>query len=379
MLACFLFLFTFVQAGGEFAFGQQPTRDLILINQEEVVSVSSQTEIPFFDKIFGKKSKKDEALDTTKVFTPPQKVYIGGIPLGFTISAKGVVVVGVSSVETIQGNMETCDIGDIKEGDILLSLESKQVIGAKSISEFFNKEYKGGEVKVKILRGDTEFETKIHPAKDSLTGEYKLGLWIRDNSAGVGTLTYVKKDGSFGALGHAVCDLDTGVVLPVDTGNIYRCNVIDVEKSKAGKPGELRGLFLKNSVAIGEISDNTNQGVFGVDMDKKIIKSLGDEVEVASSNEIKMGDAYIRTTISGNTPIDVEIEIIKTSYINHHKQNSFVIRIKDKNLLEKTGGIVQGMSGSPIIQNGKLIGAVTHVFVNDATKGFAIDINEMIK
>ena len=360
-----------------FAASNKPTQDLIIINQEDVIEVSSNLDLPLLDRIFNKKDKTDNIKnDTTTVAS--QRVFVGGVPLGFTIHTQGVVIVGVGEVETNIGKVNTVVNGGIEPGDILISLNDTEVNSAEDISRFLRTYSSGSVLNAKIKRGGSVICFEIVPVIDYLTNEYKLGLWIRDNSAGVGTLTYVKSDGNFGALGHAVCDIDTGVIMPIEEGNVYKCNVVGVEKSKAGKPGELRGLFLKNGTPIGELRSNSKSGVYGTISDKKIIGSLGGEVAVADSSEVKMGPAILRTTIDGASPADYNIEIVKTSYINHNNQNSFVIKITDEKLLNATGGIVQGMSGSPILQNGKLIGAVTHVFVNDATRGFAIHIGEMI-
>lgn len=357
---------------------QKPTQGLISYGDEAVVAVSTNSApqiLPFLKRLFGKNTTKPQTEQSLK----PQKfVYVGGKPLGFTINSKGVVVVGVCEVETQNGKVCTITEGEILPGDVLVALNDTEIVGAKSIAEFLRNTYTGGGAKAKLLRDEKFVFATIYPAKDELTNEYKLGLWIRDNSAGVGTLTYVEEDGSFGALGHAVCDLDTGSAIPVSKGNVYRCNVIGVEKSKAGKPGELRGLFIKNSSQLGSIDKNTTNGVFGKIENKDFVSSLGQKVAVAQKGELKMGKATLITTISGTTPKEYDIEIIKTSYTNQSKQHCFVVRISDPILLENTGGIVQGMSGSPILQEGKLVGAITHVFVNDASKGFALHIDQML-
>lgn len=357
----------------------KPTQDLIIIDKEDVVQVSNSVDFPLFDRIFGKKENNEGKSINDVSKSEDMRVIVGGIPLGFTIYTHGVIVVGISEVETNVGKVNTIVNGDVEPGDVLLTLNNVEVNSADDISNYLRTYTGEGQIVAKIKRGEIFKNIDIAPAIDSLTGEYKLGLWIRDNSAGVGTLTYVKTNGRFGALGHSVCDIDTGVIMPIEKGNVYKCNVVGVEKSKAGKPGELRGLFLKNGTPIGTLKSNTNVGVYGKIEDKKTINALGGEVEVANANEVKMGAAVLRTTIDGSKATDYNIEIVKTSYINHSGQNSFVIKITDDRLLNATGGIVQGMSGSPILQNGKLIGAVTHVFVNDASRGFAIHIGEMIK
>ena len=208
---------------------------------------------------------------------------------------------------------------------------------------------------------------------------YRLGLWIRDNAAGVGTLTYVRQDNfRFGALGHPVCDIDTGKIMPVSGGNIYKCSIVGFNKGVRGNPGELRGLFLKSGVSVGELDNNNNFGVYGK-INEEYVKAMGVEpMMVGFRDSVKTGKAKILSTIDGGKPEEYEIEIIKLNYQSESDKKSMVLRITDERLLNSTGGIVQGMSGSPIIQNGKLVGAVTHVFVSDPTKGFGVYIDWMI-
>ena len=214
---------------------------------------------------------------------------------------------------------------------------------------------------------------------DEISKKYKLGLWIRDNAAGVGTLTFIRKDNMrFGALGHPVCDIDTGACLPVKSGNIFKCNIVGYRKGEKGKAGELKGLFLRNGSILGALDENNGYGVYGNFGNEALEAYKNELVEVASRNEVKSGKAKIRCTIDGTVPKDYDIEIVKTYFQDSKSNKSMFIRVTDKELLSKTGGIVQGMSGSPIIQNGKLVGAVTHVFVSDPTKGYGIYADWMI-
>ena len=234
-------------------------------------------------------------------------------------------------------------------------------------------------VNLTILRKNEEAKASLKPMFDSVTGKYKLGLWIRDDAAGVGTLTYVRKDNlRFGALGHPVCDIDTGSMMPVSSGSIFKCNVVGYKKGTKGNPGELKGLFLRNGSIFGSLDKNIKCGVYGTFNQERLDFVSEREVEVADRHEIKSGKATIRCTIDGYEPQDYEIEIVKTYFQSGNDTKSMFIRVTDKNLLERTGGIVQGMSGSPIIQNGKLVGAVTHVFVSDPTKGYGIFADLMI-
>lgn len=297
-------------------------------------------------------------------------VYLGGQPLGFTFRCDGVLVVAISNDNT----------ENLIEGDIIKKIEDFSVDNVDTISEILNEKVDSTKsLKLTILRKNEEVSGAIKPIFDSAQNKYKLGLWIRDDGAGVGTLTYVRADNlRFGALGHAVCDIDTGSMMTVSSGNIYKCNIVGVRKGGKGKAGELKGLFLRNGSVFGSLDKNDNSGVFGCYESEKIDYLNSDIVEVASKNEVKSGKAIIRCTIDGYTPEEYEIEIVKTYFNTNNGTKSMFIRVTDKNLLEKTGGIVQGMSGSPIIQNGKLVGAVTHVFVSDPTKGYGIFAENMI-
>lgn len=312
--------------------------------------------------LFHKKEK-------TPVLDEKISVYLGGYPLGFTFQCNGVLVVAISN-----DNIE-----NLQTGDIITKIESYDVADESSISEILNEKLKTeNQLNLTILRKSEEQIAKIKPQLDAVSGKYKLGLWIRDDAAGVGTLTYVRKDNlRFGALGHAVCDIDTGSVMPVSKGNIFKCNIIGYKKGERNNPGELKGLFLRNGSIFGTLDKNLNSGVFGTFNEERLDYVNSREVEVADRTEIKSGKATIFCTIDGYTPQEYEIEIVKTYFQNNNTKSMF-IRVTDKNLLEKTGGIVQGMSGSPIIQNGKLVGAVTHVFVSDPTKGYGIFADQMI-
>ncbi len=297
-------------------------------------------------------------------------VYVGGYPLGFTLSCSGAVVVAVSN-ETAK---------DIKEGDIITKIEGEIVNGSEKILAIINKpENIGKELTITFVRNETELNTKITPEFDSLRNIYKLGIWVRDNAAGVGTITYIREDNlRFGALGHPVCDIDTGVLMPVENGNIYKCNIVGVKPGQKGDPGELKGLFLRNGSLLGHLEKNNKFGVYGT-FNKTALESYGQElVEVAKSSEVKSGKAVVRCTLEGTVPKDYEIEIVKTYFQTEKNNKSMFIRVTDKELIEKTGGIVQGMSGSPILQNGKLIGAITHVFVSDPTKGYGVYADYMV-
>lgn len=308
--------------------------------------------------------------DKTPVLNEKIMVYLGGQPLGFTFQCNGVLVVAISNDST----------KNLCEGDVIKKVGEFGVSSVENISEILNNKINAADwVELTIDRKNEELKASIKPIYDEKTGKYKLGLWIRDDAAGVGTLTYVRKDNlRFGALGHPVCDIDTGTMMPVLDGKIYKCNIVGYKRGEKNNPGELRGLFLRNGSVFGDLNKNSKSGVFGTFSENKLDYLNGDLVEVADRHEIKSGKATIRCAIDGYTPQDYEIEIVKTYFQTTKDTKSMFIRVTDKTLLEKTGGIVQGMSGSPIIQNGKLVGAVTHVFVSDPSKGYGIFADLMI-
>lgn len=330
-------------------------------------SKTAQAALPSFQKIIKSLLKKEEK-------KPPEKdkifVYLGGYPLGFTINCSGVLVVAISNDSA----------ENLKEGDIITHIEGTGVSSSAQISKLLNSDgFKQGKVSLSITRDGKSETGSIVPQIDSVTGKKKLGIWIRDNSAGVGTMTYIRKDNfRFGALGHPVCDIDTGSIMPAANGNIFKCNIVGYKRGEKGSPGELRGLFLRNGSILGSLDKNNEFGVYGNFYEKHLDKYDDNLVEVADKSEVKSGKAQIRCAIDGCDPVYYDIEIVKTYFQSSKSNKSMFIRVTDKRLLETTGGIIQGMSGSPIIQNGKLVGAVTHVFVSDPTKGYGVYADWMI-
>ena len=307
------------------------------------------------------------------------EVYVGGIPLGFALACDGAVVVSTGDVLTANGPINPSLNAKIIPGDIIYKINNQKIDSAQTISNIINSnEIAGKQVDLVIIRNGAKINSKITPALDISSNSFKLGLWIRDDAAGVGTLSYIRTDNlRFGALGHPVCDIDTNSILPISSGEIYACDIVGVNRGKRGTPGELRGIFLRNGINLGVLDNNTNFGVFGqIDENNFNLENLT-KMQIASPSEVSLGPAIIRSTILGQSPKDYSIEIIKTNAGNREAKN-MVIRITDKTLLDATGGIVQGMSGSPIIQNNKLIGVVTHVFVSDPTKGFGSFVTNMI-
>lgn len=296
-------------------------------------------------------------------------VYLGGMPAGFSLYSKGAFVVGVSNVLTDDGMCSPSEISDIRKGDVILSIDGIEVNTSKDIENaILNKD----KVIMILVRNGEKIIKEVCPIED-VNGKSRLGVFIKDKINGIGTITYIK-DGKFASLGHPVLD-DCGNLFSFREGEIFSCMISGVIKGERGVPGELRGIFLR-TMPYGFINKNLENGVYGVINDKNPYDySLLKKIEIGVA---KMGFAKIYTTVEGETPSAYDISIIKVDPINRGTKN-FVIRIDDEILLSKTGGIVQGMSGSPIVQDGKLVGAVTHVFVNDPTRGYGIDIRNMFE
>ncbi|MBO7527501.1 MAG: SpoIVB peptidase [Clostridia bacterium] len=299
-----------------------------------------------------------------------QKVYLGGIPLGFAINSKGLIVIGQKK--------ENGKRNPFKSGDIITKIDDNVIEKPSDAIEYLSNLEVNTPITITVLRGGEEKYIVVIPNIDEESGEKKLGLWVRDDAQGIGTLTFVTKDGKFGALGHAICDYETGAEIPVKDGGIYICNIVGINKAQKGKAGELRCLFSLSKTPYGEVDINTKSGVFGSTENKDGLVDKNLSAEIGSRMIVKLGKAKLVSSVSGIRQ-EYDIEIIKTKYQPSQSDKSFVFRVIDKNLISLTGGIVQGMSGSPIIQNGKLIGAVTHVFINDATKGYGIYVDWMMQ
>lgn len=299
-----------------------------------------------------------------------RQIYLGGIPLGFSINTKGLIVVGENKVGSRN------ERNPFKTGDIITHINGSEVEEAEDIRQALSL-VDGGVAKINIVRDGERREIVAIPQFDDSCGEYKLGLWVRDDAQGIGTLTFVTKDGEFGALGHSISDYETGVEIPVKEGGIYLCNLVGINKAEKHKAGELRCLFSQTKNPIGNVLNNTQSGVFGVtdNIDSIVDKNIS--AKIGNRMLVKLGKAKIISAVSGVRE-EYDIEIIKAKYQPTASDKSFVFRVIDKRLISLTGGIVQGMSGSPIIQNDKIIGAVTHVFLNDATKGYGIYIDWMM-
>lgn len=303
---------------------------------------------------------------------PEQYVVPSGEAIGVRLYTDGVLVIATGCVKDENGvTYEPAKMSGIEVGDRIVRINGEKIISTEDFTEKINT--CKGQAVLDVVREDKNFQTRIFGTYSKADKAYKLGLWVRDSTAGIGTLTfYNPSNGSFGALGHGICDSDTGNVLVVRRGSINRCRIIDAVKGEKGSPGELIGSFCPE--VLGEIDSNCSVGIFG--SSKRV--SEAEAVKVATRYQIKKGKAQVMCDVDGNGVKTYEIEITKPSMVTSESNKDFVIKVTDKDLLVKTGGIVQGMSGSPILQNGKLVGAVTHVLVNDPTKGYGIFIENML-
>jgi stage IV sporulation protein B len=312
---------------------------------------------------------------------PDLKLIPSGEAIGVKIEAKGVLVVGMSSVNSENGKKYSpaADVG-IEIGDAILEIDGNKVEKERDIIQYLNtRKDKQKTAKVLIKRAENEIKLEVEPVLCQEDGMYKIGLWVRDSIAGVGTMTfYDPKSKAFGALGHGITDIDSGVLVDISKGNILKSTVASVQKARKTMPGEIVGLFYDGDDPYGNIDKNTQYGIYG-----KLNKYKQDTkikpLSVGLSHQIKEGPAKILTTIEDNKIEEYDIEIQKINRQSNANSKSMLIKITDPRLLEKTGGIVQGMSGSPIIQDGRLIGAVTHVLINDPSKGYGIFIEWMLK
>lgn len=301
-------------------------------------------------------------------------VAVLGNPFGMKIYTNGVLVIDISSVPTQTGNKNPAEAAGIKIGDYITAVDGKTVYTNEDLAEII-KNSQGLEMTIDLVRDNKKKQVKLCAEKSKETGEYHIGVWVRDSSAGIGTLTFYSPINDIVCgLGHGICDEDTGDILSLNSGELVSAEILSVEKGSKGSPGELEGRFTYDTLA--DIDLNCEIGVFGTLKDKINVSNL---TEVALKQEVKDGYAQILCTIKGKEPKLYSCEIEKRSSAFHSTTQNLTVTITDDELIEATGGIVQGMSGSPILQNGKLIGAVTHVLVDDPIKGYGIFAENMLE
>ena len=306
------------------------------------------------------------------------KLYPGGTSVGIKLSTEGVLVVGFSDIETRAGTESSpAKVAGLQLGDVLLKVNGKDIEGAKDLGSLI-KESDTNVVNVEFMRQGCKFNKDIELVKEGET--YKLGLWVRDSTAGIGTLTfYHEGTDTFGALGHPITDGDTNTTFMIKDGDLLSASILSVRKGEKGIPGELRGLFVNEKSSIGTIESNSSSGIFGKTNKPLVNPNFSEPMSVGFRNEVVEGPATIITTVDEEGPKEYDIEIVKLLQQDKCGPKSMIIRVTDEELLSKTGGIVQGMSGSPIIQNNKIVGAVTHVLINKPDIGYGIYIEWMLE
>ena len=310
-------------------------------------------------------------LTLASVLTVPayaRELIVGGQAVGIQISARGAVVAGLSEVETGSGKASPARDAGVRKGDIIIKIQGQEVSKASQVIETVNS-LSGAPVSITVLRSGRELNFSIEPAQSG-ENQWMLGIWLRDGVSGIGTLTFCDPEtGIYGALGHSVNDGDSDIPVPVGDGNITDAQIVSITPGLSGQPGELNGCADFGRV-IGSIEENADTGIYGhtyVSIDGRYMET----------GELSAGPASVMSTISGRETGEYSIEINRVC--RDSTGVHAMINVTDPELLSRTGGIVQGMSGSPIIQNGCIVGAVTHVFVSDPTRGYAVSINDMLR
>lgn len=343
-----------------------------LISYDETVEVSQNGSYQIRCKWLGVLPLK-----TIKVHTvEKQEVLVSGSPVGIYMETKGVLVIDSGEITDREGIRRTPAEHIIQSGDYICEIDGKVLTGKRQLMQLV-RENQGEPMELQVIRHQETIKLEMTPVETE-DGSYKLGIWVRDNIQGIGTLTYVEPNGTFGALGHGISDADTGERLEISDGDLYRADILSIRKGTAGTPGELRGVInYREENRIGTIYGNSQYGIRGQLEPGKYSESMK-KIPTGLKQEIQTGKAEIRCDI-GDGIREYQCEILEIDSNARDTNKCFVLRITDDDLLSRTGGIVQGMSGSPVLQNGKLIGAITHVFVNDPTKGYGIFIENMME
>lgn len=309
---------------------------------------------------------------------PRMKLAPSGHTMGIKMMTDGVIVVGMNDI-TVDGKKSNpaYDAG-IRTKDIILEADGKKLENLEELTQVLEKS-NGNAVELTVKRKEAVYTTNVFPQKPDGEAQYRMGVWVRDSAAGIGTITFVDtQSGLFGGLGHGITDTDTGEIMHLGEGVVQKTTIVDVKRGARGEPGELCGMF-ENDEKMGTLLDNQSTGVYGT-MEDSVRKSYaGQEMDIALKEEIKAGPAKVLCTVEGSEPKQYDIEIVKVNEKDSSGNKNMMICVTDPELLKITGGIVQGMSGSPIIQEGRLVGAVTHVLVNDPTRGYGIFIENMLK
>ena len=351
--------------------------NLPFVSFGDTITASGEGSYQLPCRLFGKIAFKNIKVKPTEADT----ILVSGSTVGIYMETDGVLVIDTGEILSKNGQMQDPAKNILKPGDYIVALNEQKISCKQDLINDLET-IDGKPVTVSVRRNNSTIPVSLSPAQDA-SGKYKLGIWVRDDTQGIGTLTYVTKDGNFGALGHGISDIDTGNLLSIKGGNLYCAQILGVQKGEKGSPGELSGLIrYRDDNIIGKIGENTGNGIYGsfyknsgTNSSEKI--SLR-EIKIGYKQELKTGPASILCNV-GDGVKEYAAEITRID-MNHEDTNkSFVIRVTDPELLDATGGIVQGMSGSPVLQNGKAVGAVTHVFVQDATSGYGIFLENMLE
>ena len=302
---------------------------------------------------------------TVSAADKPKKVILGGIPFGLTMYTGGVMVVNIDESYDSPAKQS-----GLKENDVITHANGTEITSNEQLRSLIETS-EGSDIELSVLRDKSPISLSVTPQRDE-RGDYTAGMWVRDSTAGLGTVTYFdEEDHTFGALGHGICDRDTGMLLPLGSGKIVKAQITSISKAKKGVAGGLNG-YMTDEI-IGDMTVNSDFGVYG----SYTAEPQGRTLECADNSDIHTGEAVIYSTIGDTEPQEYTVNI-ESLNLNANSGQNMVIRVTDEKLLNTTGGIVQGMSGSPIVQDGKLIGAVTHVFVNTPEKGYGISIGNML-
>ncbi|MGL5436087.1 MAG: SpoIVB peptidase [Lachnospiraceae bacterium] len=369
--------------------------DVTLMSDSEEVAIGNQSNIPSQEihlqldepfslyaknegtyklglKLFGTIQLKEIEIDVsdTRYAIPC------GAPVGIYLKSEGVMVVGTGTITMTDGEEAEPAYGVLQSGDYIEAINGQPLQSKETLISSLN-QIGSNEALLRVRRNGESIEVRMN-AVQAEDGSYKLGAWVRDDTQGIGTLTYLDANGQFGALGHGISDSDTGKLVEIEQGSLYETEILGIEKGSAGNPGVMAGvIYYGPGSHLGNIQKNTDMGIFGT-MDQQAVKAFqGEAIEIGYRQDVQKGKAWLRSGVSGEIK-DYEIEIQRVDYNPVHQNKGLVIKVVDEELLALTDGIVQGMSGSPIIQDGKLVGAVTHVFIQDATKGYGIFLESML-
>lgn len=310
---------------------------------------------------------------------PSKSIIACGGTVGIKLKLNGILVIGVSDVKSLeQKSFYPAKEAGIRQGDFLVEVNGVKLTGIEDLVNQIDKA-NGAPMTVKYRRDNKINVCKLKPVLSQDDRRYHVGLWVRDSTAGIGTLTFIDaQTKAFGALGHGITDIDTGTIMDVNFGELLESHILDVKKGKKGVPGELKGVFIEDKNITGVINKNNIYGIYGY-INEEAMKSIPHKkYQIANKNAVKTGAATILANIDQRNVAEYSIEIEKVSRHKMYGVKGMIIKVTDPRLINVTGGIVQGMSGCPIIQNGKFIGAVTHVLVNDPTRGYGIFIEYML-